>query len=53
MHRIYLRVLADNERAIRSYEHAGFVKEGLAHDDVWIEGRPYDVIFMAIYNNQE
>lgn len=53
MHKIYLRVLADNERAIRSYEHAGFVKERLAHDEVFIDGEPVDVIFMAIHNNQE
>lgn len=52
MHKIFLRVLADNERAIRSYEHAGFVKEDLIHD-VMIDDKPTDVLFMAILNNQE
>ncbi len=51
MHKIYLRVLSDNIRAYKSYEHAGFVKEGLFHDDVCIDGLYHDVIFMARYKD--
>ena len=48
LHKIFLRVLADNAEAIRSYEKAGFVKEGYFKDDVCIDGRYKDLIFMAI-----
>lgn len=47
LHRIYLRALADNGRAVRSYEKAGFVKEGCLKDDVCIDGKYYDIIWMA------
>lgn len=47
LHRIYLRALAGNHRAIRSYEKAGFRKEGCLKDDVRIEGKYCDIIWMA------
>lgn len=47
LHRVYLRALADNRRAVRSYEKAGFVQEGCLKDDVFIDGRYYDIIWMA------
>lgn len=47
LHRVYLRALAGNERAIRSYEKAGFRKEGCLRDDVRIEGKYFDIIWMA------
>ena len=47
MNKIYLRVLSNNERAYHSYLKAGFVKEGIFKEDVWINGEPVDVIFMA------
>ena len=48
LHKIFLRVFADNAGAIRSYEKAGFIKEGYFKDDVCIDGRYKDLIFMAI-----
>ncbi len=48
LHRIYLRALAGNTRAIRSYEKAGFVKEGFLKDDVYIHGTYQDIVWMAI-----
>lgn len=48
LHKIFLRALADNAGAIRSYEKAGFVKEGYFKDDVCIDGRFKDLVFMAI-----
>jgi len=50
LHRIYLRVLAGNEAAKRSYENAGFQVEGVLKDDVCLQGRYRDVIWMAIIN---
>lgn len=50
LHRIYLRVLADNQRAIVSYKKAGFVQEGVLKDDVLIRGEYKDVVWMAIIN---
>ncbi len=47
LHRVYLRALADNGQAIRSYEKAGFVKEGLLREDVCINGKYWDIIWMA------
>lgn len=51
LHRLFLRVYAENERAIRSYEKAGFVKEALLRDDVYIDGEYKDIVLMGILNN--
>lgn len=48
LHRIYLRVLAGNAQAIRSYEKAGFRQEGYLKDDVCIRGEYVDIVWMAI-----
>lgn len=53
LHRIYLRVLADNKQAIRSYEKAGFVQEGFLHDDVCINGKYVDIVWMAAVKDEE
>ncbi len=47
LHRIYLRVFADNVAARRSYEKAGFVQEGYLKDDVCIQGEYRDIVWMA------
>jgi UDP-4-amino-4,6-dideoxy-N-acetyl-beta-L-altrosamine N-acetyltransferase len=47
LHRVFLRVFADNRQAIRSYEKAGFRREGLLRDDVCIEGKYRDILWMA------
>lgn len=47
LHRVYLRALADNRQAVRSYEKAGFVQEGCLRDDVRIDGQYYDIVWMA------
>ena len=48
-----LRVLAENDRAVRSYEKAGFVKEAYLRDEVFLEGRYKDVIYMAVLREDE
>ena len=49
-HKIFLRAFADNQAAIRSYEKAGFVQEGYFKDEVRIDGRFRDLVFMAVLN---
>lgn len=50
LHRIYLRALEGNDRAVRSYEKAGFVREGFLKDDVCIDGEFISVVWMAAVN---
>jgi UDP-4-amino-4,6-dideoxy-N-acetyl-beta-L-altrosamine N-acetyltransferase len=52
LHRLFLRVYADNLQAIRSYEKAGFVKEGYLKDDVFVNGTFRDIVLMAIRNTK-
>lgn len=47
LHRIGLTALANNERAIRSFEAAGFQREGLARSAAFIDGRWHDVVIMG------
>ena len=48
LHRIQLRVIEENEIACRSYLSAGFQKEGLFHDMVYLDNRYKNVVFMAM-----
>ncbi len=48
LHRLFLRVYAENARAIRSYEKAGFEKEAYLRDDVFIDGAYKDIVLMGI-----
>lgn len=50
LHRLFLRVYAENVRAIRSYEKAGFVKEAYLREDVCIEGKYHNIVLMGILN---
>lgn len=53
LHRLFLRVFADNAQAIRSYEKAGFVKEAYLKDDVKIQGEYRDIVLMGILNPED
>lgn len=53
LHRLFLRVFADNEQAIRSYEKAGFVREALLRDDVCIDGVYRDIVLMGLINPED
>ena len=46
MHNIYLRVFANNQRAIRAYQRSGFRMAGRQRQTRWRGGRPYDLILM-------
>lgn len=47
-HRISLRVLEENQIAYKSYISAGFKKEGVFRDMVFLDGEYKNVVFMAI-----
>ena len=51
-HRIYLRVFAENERAIRAYEKVGFRPEGRFREAEWRHGRWHDILFMSILRHE-
>ncbi len=50
--RVSLSVLAINERAIRSYEKAGFVLEGRVRGLAYFDGQRYDEVFMGILRGE-
>ena len=50
LHKIFLRAFENNTQAIKSYEKAGFVHEGLFRDDVCIEGKYYNIVMMGKIN---
>lgn len=53
LHKLMLRVYAENERAIRSYEKAGFVKEAYLKDDVFVQGKYRDIVLMAMIRKED
>jgi RimJ/RimL family protein N-acetyltransferase len=48
MHRVTLEVAAENTRARRCYEKAGFVECGTEHEVAWYHGRWNDCIRMEM-----
>jgi methionyl-tRNA formyltransferase/RimJ/RimL family protein N-acetyltransferase len=52
MHRIYLNVFKNNERAIGAYRKCGFVEEGVMREAAFIDGQWLDVTLMALLNDQ-
>lgn len=48
LHKIILRVLARNTRAIKTYKKVGFEQIGIFKDDVCISGKYENVVFMEI-----
>lgn len=51
LHKIFLRVFANNYSAIKAYEKAGFIYEGTAKDDIMLpNGEFQDIIFMSTIN---
>lgn len=53
LHKLMLRVLAENQRARRSYEKAGFVQEGYLKEDVCLTDGYHDVILMACFGREK
>jgi RimJ/RimL family protein N-acetyltransferase len=52
LNRITLKVYASNKRAIRTYEKAGFVKEGVMREEQFYDGEYIDVIFMSVLRSE-
>ena len=52
LNKVFLRVLANNNRAIESYKKIGFVEDGKFRQEVKIEGFFWDVIFMSILSSE-
>ena len=48
MHRVHLWVFTENAPAIRVYEKAGFVREGVARDRFYKHGRWHDCLLMGL-----
>ena len=51
-HRIYLRVFETNQRAIRSYQKAGFTMEGKMREAQYLDGRYVDVLFLSVLQHE-
>lgn len=51
LHRVYLSVMADNIPAIKTYERAGFLREGCLTDDYLRRDAFVDVLVMGILEN--
>ena len=52
LNRAYLHVYAENKRANRSYEKAGFVEEGRLRESVYKDGKYDDVIVMSVLRSE-
>ncbi|MEG1557411.1 MAG: GNAT family protein [Oscillospiraceae bacterium] len=52
MHRVFLRVLAENRGAVKSYEKAGFVQEGIFRSHLFDGEKYHDIIFMGILGEE-
>lgn len=52
LHRISLGLHSYNERALKSYEKAGFKVEGVMRQDTFREGRRTDGIYMGILRDE-
>jgi diamine N-acetyltransferase len=52
LHRVFLSVLAHNAAAIRVYEKAGFVREGVAREAAYKNGRYDDMVQMAVLGRE-
>jgi RimJ/RimL family protein N-acetyltransferase len=48
LHRISVRVLASNERAIRCYKKCGFVEEGRERESAFVNGRWEDDLILGL-----
>ena len=52
LNRVYLRVCAANERAVRCYEKCGFRLEGRLREHAFLDGRYEDVLEMGILRSE-
>jgi RimJ/RimL family protein N-acetyltransferase len=48
LHKVYLRVLDYNARAMRAYEKSGFKVEGTLREEMRVDGAWHDLIYMGV-----
>lgn len=51
-HRAELWTLAENERAVRSFEKCGFRREGLAKEAAYADGTFRDILYMGLLKSE-
>jgi RimJ/RimL family protein N-acetyltransferase len=49
LHKIWLTVFSSNEKAVNVYEKVGFIKEGTLRDQVKVNGKYEDEIYMGYF----
>jgi RimJ/RimL family protein N-acetyltransferase len=52
LHRISIRVLAYNERAIRAYAKCGFIVEGQERETAFVDGKWHDDLMMGLLSTE-
>ncbi|MDA9398145.1 GNAT family N-acetyltransferase [Bradyrhizobium sp. CCBAU 45389] len=52
LHRISVRVLAHNHRAIRAYRKCGFAVEGQERESAWVNDRWHDDLIMGLLDRE-
>lgn len=52
LNRICLQVYANNRRAIRSYEKAGFIEEGRKRQGMYKNGEYIDIVLMSVLRSE-
>jgi diamine N-acetyltransferase len=52
LNRIYLYVYQNNPRAIRTYEKAGFVHEGVRRQAAYKDGQYIDILMMSVLRSE-
>ena len=52
LHRIYLRVFAENDRAVHLYESIGFQQEGCWRQGEYRHDRYHDILWMSILREE-
>ena len=52
LHRIGIRVLAYNDRAIRSYAKCGFILEGRERETAFVDGEWHDDFMMGLLSTE-
>lgn len=48
LNRVWLRVAKQNTSAVRAYERAGFTREGVLRQDIFIDGQYEDALIMGL-----
>lgn len=52
LNRVWLKVFAEHEAAVRLYRKCGFVQEGVLRQDAFLEGRYRDTIVMSVLRDE-